>query len=170
MTAPRLVCAGCGWEPSAHAPYPFRCARSGTDDGDHVLTHRLSADAVLDRGDDENPFVRYRECLYARHAARARGMSDAAFVDLVRRLDDRIAAVDGRGFRVTPFGRAGGRPQAAAGADEPRGGHAAPVRRLNAAIISSHAGRRSCIPRQKAWSRRASKSSSATPRCSTQVK
>ena len=108
MTASRLVCAGCGWEPPADDTYPFRCARgdSDSDDSDHVLAHRLGAGAVLDHGDDGNPFVRYRECLYAWHAARARGMSDAAFVDLVRRLDDRIAAVDGRGFRVTPFGRA----------------------------------------------------------------
>ncbi len=60
---------------------------------------------MLDRGDDENPFVRYRECLYAWHAARARGMSDAAFVDLVRQIDGRIAAVDGHGFRATPFSR-----------------------------------------------------------------
>ena len=106
MTGSRLVCAGCGWEPPADAAYPFRCARSGSDsdDSDHVLAHRLSTDAVLDRGEDENPFVRYRECMYAWHAARARGMSDAAFVDLTRRLDERIAAVDGRGFRVTPFG------------------------------------------------------------------
>ena len=62
------------------------------------------------------------------------------------------------------------RRPAAAGADEPRRGHAAPVRWLNAAIISSHAGSRACRPRQKPWSRRASKSASATPRCSTQVK
>ena len=106
MTGSRVVCAGCGWEPPAGAAYPFRCARSGTDDGDHVLEHRLGAGAVLDRGGDENPFVRYRECLYAWHTARAGGMSDAAFVDLVRRLDNRIAEVDGHGFRVTPFGRA----------------------------------------------------------------
>ena len=73
---------------------------------DHVIEHRLAADAVLDHGDDANPFVRYRECLYAWHAARMRGISDVAFVDLVRRVDDQIAAVDGRGFRVTPFSRA----------------------------------------------------------------
>ena len=106
MTGSRLICTGCGWEPPAGTAFPFRCARSGTDDVDHVLAHWLGDDAVLDSGGDENPFVRYRQCLYAWHAARARGMSDAAFVDLVRRLSDRIAAVDGRGFRVTPFGRA----------------------------------------------------------------
>jgi len=102
----RLVCTGCGWEPPAEALYPFRCERSGSDDVDHVLEHRLAADAVLDHGGDANPFVRYRECLYAWHAARARGISDSAFVDLVRRLDERVAAVDGHGFRATPFGRA----------------------------------------------------------------
>ena len=109
MTASRLVCAGCGWEPNAGAVAAFRCPKSGSDDGDHVLTHRLAAQAVLDRADDhnpdENPFVRHRESLYAWHAARQRGWKDAAFVDLVRRLDDRIAAVDGHGFRVTPLRR-----------------------------------------------------------------
>ena len=105
MSASRLVCAGCGWEPPAGTVYPFRCARRGSDDVDHVLEHRLGAEAVLDRGDDSNPFVRYREGLYAWHAARARGFSDGDFVDRVRRLDDAIAAVDGHGFRVTPFGR-----------------------------------------------------------------
>jgi threonine dehydratase len=85
--------------------YPFRCARLGSDDVDHVLEHRLAADAVLDHGDDTNPFVRYRESLYAWHTARARGISDRAFVDLVRRIDDAIATVDGHGFRATPFCR-----------------------------------------------------------------
>ena len=105
MTDSSLICSGCGWQPPANATYPFRCAHSDGDDRDHVLVHRLESGAVLDRGDDENPFVRFRECLFAWHAARARGMSDAAFVDLVRRIDERIAAVDGHGFRMTPFGR-----------------------------------------------------------------
>lgn len=105
MSGSRLVCAGCGWQPSARAARAFRCPGSGRDDIDHVLTHRLGPGTVLDRGDDDNPFVRFRECLYAWHAARERGLSDSAFVDLVHRLDDRIAAVDGHGFRVTPFRR-----------------------------------------------------------------
>ncbi len=108
MTGSRLTCAGCGWEPPKDATYPFRCARSGSDDRDHVLVHRLDVGAVLDHDDDENPFVRYRECLYAWHAARARGIGDDKFIDLVRRIDDGIAAVDGRGFRETPFARAAG--------------------------------------------------------------
>jgi threonine dehydratase len=104
--ASRLVCAGCGWEPPAGTTYPFRCARSGSDEADHVLEHRLAAGAVLDRGDDAHPFIRYRETLYAWHAARSRGLSDGAYLHLVRRLDEGIAAVDGHGFRATPYGRA----------------------------------------------------------------
>ncbi|MEZ4454157.1 MAG: pyridoxal-phosphate dependent enzyme [Nannocystaceae bacterium] len=34
-----------------------------------------------------------------------RGMSDAEYVGLVRALDDRVAEVDGRGFRETPYRR-----------------------------------------------------------------
>ncbi len=98
-----LVCAGCGWEPPAGTAYPFRCANAGSDDADHVIAHRLAAGAVLDRADDANPFVHYRESLYAWHAARERGIGDAAFVALVHEIDERIAAVDGHGFRATPF-------------------------------------------------------------------
>jgi len=47
---------------------------------------------------------------------------------------------------------------------------AIPLSRLNAVIISSHCGTRSCRPRQNAWERRRSKSASAMPCCSTQVK
>jgi threonine synthase len=50
----------------------------------------------------ENPFVRYRERLDSFAAARAGGMSDEQFVDLVERLDAAVAAVDGHGFRITP--------------------------------------------------------------------
>lgn len=105
MTGSTLVCAGCGWRPPADLALPFRCGRSGSGDTDHVLTHRLGTDSTLDHGDGDNPFVRWRECLWAWHAARSRGVSDPAFVDRVRRLDDAIATVDARGFRATPFTR-----------------------------------------------------------------
>jgi threonine dehydratase len=96
----------CGWQPAADAPYPFVCARRGQDDGEHLLEHRLAGDATLDRNDSANPFVRWREALYAWHAARARGWSDADFVSLAQRLDDAVARVDGHGFAITPFGTA----------------------------------------------------------------
>ena len=46
---------------------------------------------------------------------------------------------------------------------------ARPVRSLNSVIIASQAGSRSRRPVQNRWSRRASKSASDTPCCSTQV-
>ena len=54
-------------------------------------------------GDDPNPFVRFRHLLWAHHAALAAGLDDGAHVDLVRRLDDAVAEVDGTGFRSTPL-------------------------------------------------------------------
>lgn len=104
----RLVCAGCGAEPGGSAPYPFRCpnARRG-DDVDHVLRRELDLEAVHFPVDDAepNPFLRYRGLLHAYHLAREHGLSDDVFRGLVRHLDTRVAAVDGRGFRATPFRR-----------------------------------------------------------------
>jgi threonine synthase len=108
-TASTLVCAGCEW--IAPTPeelrYPFRCKRAGRGDTDHVMIRKLDpfrVEAV--RGDDPNPFIRHRELLHSWYAARRRGVTDDAYVELVRRLDEAIAAVDGRGFGTTPFGRA----------------------------------------------------------------
>jgi threonine synthase len=107
-TVSRLVCAGCGAEPEPGEPFPFQCpnARRG-DDVDHVLQRTLDTSRVrFPTGDPEpNPFVRYRQLLHAYHVAAAGGIEDAEFCRLVRSLDDRIAAVDGHGFAVTPFGR-----------------------------------------------------------------
>jgi threonine synthase len=107
-TASTLVCAGCEW--MAPIPeemrYPFRCKRAGRGDTDHVVTRKLDPfriEAV--RGDDPNPFIRHRELLHSWHAAKRRGLTDDAYVELVRRLDAAVALVDGRGFRTTPFGR-----------------------------------------------------------------
>ena len=104
MTISRLVCAGCGAEPSPGEPYPFRCPNAGRgDDVDHVLRRELDLTTIAfpaDRG-EENPFVRYRTLFHAYHA----GLEDGEFVSLVRRLDDAVASVDGHGFRATPFFR-----------------------------------------------------------------
>jgi len=50
-----------------------------------------------------NPFVAFRTLLWSHHAALAAGWSDDRFVDLVRRLDDAVADVDGHGFATTPY-------------------------------------------------------------------
>ena len=105
--ASRLVCAGCGAAPRATAPYPFRCPNASRDDDvDHVLRRELDLSWVAFSPDGEaNPFVRFRGLLHAYHLARASGLTDEAFVALVRGLDDRVADVDGHGFVVTPFAR-----------------------------------------------------------------
>jgi threonine synthase len=54
-----------------------------------------------------NPYVHCRRLFHAWHVARAIGWTDAAYVALVERLDAAVAAVDGHGFRVTPFARSG---------------------------------------------------------------
>jgi threonine synthase len=73
---------------------------------DHVLVRHFDHAMRLDpAGDDPNPFIRYRRLFHAWHAAAAAGVSDGAYVAVVERLDDAVAAVDGHGFRVTPFTR-----------------------------------------------------------------
>jgi threonine synthase len=110
MTAPAsaLVCAGCGAPAPASEPPPSRCARSGAgDDVDHVLRRWLEPARVeYPLGAEANPFLRYRTLLHSYHSARAHGASDAEFVARVERLDRAVAAIDGRGFRVTPFAAA----------------------------------------------------------------
>jgi threonine synthase len=107
--ASALVCAGCG----ARAPgadentYPFRCSRAREgDDVDHLMARVLdTASIVFPRGGEPNPFVHYRQLLHSYHVARTHGMADNDYIALVRGLDDEVARVDGRGFRITPFTR-----------------------------------------------------------------
>jgi threonine synthase len=98
----RLVCAGCG--ASAAAPFPFRCRNAGRqDDVDHVLRRELDLSVLYFPAADHepNPFLRYRRLLHAYYL----GLRDGEYCALVRRLDARVAEVDGHGFRVTPFER-----------------------------------------------------------------
>ena len=99
-----MVCGGCGTVIEASEPYPFRCPRAG-DGGDHVLRRVLDVDRLEFslEANEPNPFVRWRGLLHAYHLATAYGMSDQAYVELVRDLDDEVARVDGHGFVVTPF-------------------------------------------------------------------
>jgi threonine synthase len=104
--ASTICCRGCGYIADPADPYPFRCPRAGTDDADHVLTRVLGpAGARFPAGPDANPFLRYRALMHSYHAARARGLPDAGYRDLVAALDASVAAVDGHGFRATPFAR-----------------------------------------------------------------
>jgi threonine synthase len=105
----RMRCAGCGSEPLPFEaqPYPFRCPRSGrADDIDHVMRREIDAPALhWPAGTEPNPFERYRDLLYSCRFAASHGMADQAYVELVRRLDQSVAAIDGRGSISTPFRR-----------------------------------------------------------------
>ena len=104
----RLECSGCGAVPAAGDPYPFRCPDAGLGDVDHVLVRRLDLRAARWPEEDRvNPFLRYRTLLRSHQLVLEGGLGDAAYRDLVSALDSEIAAVDGRGFTVTPFARSG---------------------------------------------------------------
>ncbi|MGO9583504.1 MAG: pyridoxal-phosphate dependent enzyme [Acidimicrobiales bacterium] len=102
--ASSIVCGGCGTVVADSEPYPFRCPRAG-DGGDHVLRRLLDIGRLRFPLEDSepNPFVRWRGLFHAYHLATAQGLSDQAFVELVRDLDKEVAKVDGHGFVVTPF-------------------------------------------------------------------
>jgi threonine synthase len=110
-----IRCAGCGYNASPDDPCPFRCPRAGTDDTDHVMARVLSLDgarlagfpgsAGFPGGSEDNPFLRYRALMHSYHVAMVHGISDVGYRDLVASLDTSVAAVGGRGFRVTPFFR-----------------------------------------------------------------
>ena len=48
-----------------------------------------------------NPFLRYREFLYPYRFARARGLEDQDFVEIIEHLDEAVAAVGGRADAFT---------------------------------------------------------------------
>ena len=96
-------CHGCGAIVDAACALPFRCPHADAgDDVDHVLVAE-PPDAALPNGGEQNPFLRYRTLLSPYRLARASGLSDAAWCETVEELDAALAAVDGRGFRVTPM-------------------------------------------------------------------
>lgn len=117
-----FACSGCGERPADGAPVPLICPRARAGDGiDHVLVRHLDpAAGPFARTDDLNPFIAYRRLFHAWHAALAAGWSDDDYIAMVERLDAAVAAVDGHGFRVTPFTR-NGRLSAALGLSDAGG-------------------------------------------------
>ncbi|MGQ0720528.1 MAG: pyridoxal-phosphate dependent enzyme [Candidatus Eiseniibacteriota bacterium] len=95
----RFRCSACGTE-IGPGELPFRCpaARDG-DDTDHVL-ERILERVEFPRAPiaGKNPFLHFAPLLHVYD------LLDAGAI--VRRLDDAVAGVDGRGFQTTPFGRA----------------------------------------------------------------
>ena len=87
---------------------PWRCPYEAGD-RHHVLV--IESDARHPGifrevfSDDPNPFVRYLDRLAVYEFATSLGLNDERIVDMVRDLDERVAAVDvgGTGFRITPL-------------------------------------------------------------------
>jgi threonine synthase len=102
-----FACAGCGYQAPGDRPVPLRCPRARADDDiDHVMSRVLDAGRLsFPTGTEPNPFVRFRTLFHAYHLALSIGWTDAEYVGLVERLDAAVAAVDGSGFRLTPFAR-----------------------------------------------------------------
>lgn len=100
---PVLACAGCGTRVPA-GRLAFRCpAARQDDDVDHVLVPQGAHEHAWPATNEPNPFLRYRTLLHAWRAATASGLTDAAFVASVARLDAAVCDVDGRGFLATPL-------------------------------------------------------------------
>lgn len=105
--ATSISCAACGFTAPPTLARPFRCPNSG-DGADHVLRRRIEIKRVpgaqemfSDREPD--PFIRYRRLSHTWHTALGSGMTDGEYVDLVREIERKIAAIDGSGFNVTPL-------------------------------------------------------------------
>jgi threonine synthase len=102
--ATEYACSGCGAAPVGP---PFRCPHAGEGDVDHVMARARDPEgAVLPSDGEDSPFLRYRSLLHPYHLAIAGGLDDADYVAIARRLDEAVRAVDGRGFRRTPFSTA----------------------------------------------------------------
>ncbi|MBL6929572.1 MAG: pyridoxal-phosphate dependent enzyme [Rhodospirillales bacterium] len=101
----RIQCSGCGATVDAATHLPFRCPNAAENDNiDHVLVRTLiGPDATFPDSAEPNPFIRYRHLSLGYHLARANGLSDDQYVGIVKELDDAVATVDGKGFRITPF-------------------------------------------------------------------
>jgi threonine synthase len=107
LTLPSVIrCSGCGYVASQADPYPFRCGNAGSGDVDHVLVRVLDPAGLRFPDDsDLDPFIRYRTLMHSYHLSVAAGLDDAEYVEIVAALERGVAAVDGRGFQVTPFSR-----------------------------------------------------------------
>ncbi len=62
-------------------------------------------DTTFPEGDEPSPFLRFRDLLHSYRFGLAGGLSDETLRALIERLDERVAAVDGHGFQVTPLAR-----------------------------------------------------------------
>ncbi len=111
MTILRVHCQGCGAEAETGPglPLPFACAAAVPgDDIDHLLVRQIpmtDGDPLACDEAEERIFSRYRHRLFSRELLLAGGLSDTVFRQIAASLDERVAVVEGKGFRRTPLVR-----------------------------------------------------------------
>ncbi len=104
-----LVCPSCETQMPglSAAPLPFSCPGQAERPAyDHVLRRKLSditLPPIESSADEKNPFLRFRGLDHVYLAAREAGLSDTSYVALVRRLNDAVLRLVGRGFVETPL-------------------------------------------------------------------
>lgn len=99
-------CAVCETFVPVATPFPWRCPNATASDRHHVLL-RVPSLAPMRPADDPNPLVAFDAMSNWAAFADVHGMGLEDRAALVRSLDAAVAAVDGTGFRITPFERAG---------------------------------------------------------------
>jgi threonine synthase len=98
-------CAVCAATVDIAVPLTWRCPNSVGDDRHHAL-ELVQMSGPLRPTIDGNPFLAFRRLLAWDGYAATIGLTDAAREAIVRDLDQRVEAVAGTGFRITPFARA----------------------------------------------------------------
>lgn len=104
VTVTGLRCASCGATVDIATPWPWRCPSAG-ENRHHVLRIQRAL-APLRPSADANPFLAFDAEFAWAAFADAHGLDVAARRSLVASVDADVAAVDGRGFVVTPLARA----------------------------------------------------------------
>ncbi|MEP7203126.1 MAG: PLP-dependent lyase/thiolase [Ilumatobacteraceae bacterium] len=98
-------CAVCTAHIDIAEPLVWRCPNA-TDADPHHAPRLVHGIAPLRGTDDHNPLIAFRPYLAWDCFAAANGLTEAARIALVERMDADVARVAGTGFHVTPFGRA----------------------------------------------------------------
>ena len=96
----------CGASVDIAEPMVFRCPNATADDPHHTLQIVQHDEPLKRASNDSNPFVAYQPYFAWDAFAEASGMTPKARTALVIATDERVAAVAGTGFAITPFARA----------------------------------------------------------------
>ncbi|MCU1358797.1 MAG: hypothetical protein JWN99_86 [Ilumatobacteraceae bacterium] len=98
-------CLVCGASVDIAQPLAWRCPNAIGDDRHHEL-QLVQSPTPLHVAGGTNPFIVFREHLAWDSYAATLGMTDAARQAMVADLDDRVSALTGAGFVITPYQRA----------------------------------------------------------------